>query len=532
MNLMLNGIILNQKIMRGRIISIIGLLLFLNTRVAGQELHIYYNVFKDSLWYEKDGKSVNELKLKRGKRVKFHLVDFNNYLYKANFKAINSPSPYISNSPDPNNYNNQYYNNNYYNQGLAYDARSGNIPSFNIPIFGSLLQSIGSMQGLISRGDDDEIKIVKELVLKLDAEKTRINEIASGINIRKKAITNLFSNNLFSKELLLNKSIAPSQIKEILLKQYRESFLIEDGQDFTMEDIKKLNEKFQEIPALQAELEMTISDYQNKISELRITLKNIINTTGGDENIALIQEELMRNDQYVQKSLNNISNAIQDGYNNLISAGFQDFSQVIKSNYFKYIELKKNTFSYTHESFIEDKYLHYQVDILRKDTFDNVISDQPVKNLVVKVTSFGASSINTTIGIAATQFSNIPQKFYIKNDAIAAQDLDPYTPMALSLINFNFDLEAFDPAISLGFGIPISNTEALDNLAFFLAPGVYLGKSRTFMVSLGMMFSKVERLSSAVKIGDVLVYPYYEIPTFKKYEIGYFLGLTYNISGR
>ncbi|MBK8404429.1 MAG: hypothetical protein IPL25_10190 [Saprospiraceae bacterium] len=61
--------------------------------IQAQDLHIYYNLYKDSLWYEKNGKPTKELAVKRGKQIYLHLVEYNNYIYQSEIETTFHTTP-------------------------------------------------------------------------------------------------------------------------------------------------------------------------------------------------------------------------------------------------------------------------------------------------------------------------------------------------------------------------------------------------------------------------------------------------------
>ena len=52
-----------------------------------QDLHIYYNLFNDSITYMKGGKQVDKLKLRKGQVVQVHLTEFNPFISNIDFKV-------------------------------------------------------------------------------------------------------------------------------------------------------------------------------------------------------------------------------------------------------------------------------------------------------------------------------------------------------------------------------------------------------------------------------------------------------------
>ena len=54
---------------------------FITLTLKAQDMHIYYNLFNDSIVYKMEGKVIEDPKLKNGQDIQFHFTEFNNFLY-------------------------------------------------------------------------------------------------------------------------------------------------------------------------------------------------------------------------------------------------------------------------------------------------------------------------------------------------------------------------------------------------------------------------------------------------------------------
>ena len=57
------------------------LMLSLCTTATAQDLHVYYDVFRDSVWFVKGGMSTETPGVHKRDMVQLHVVEYNNYLY-------------------------------------------------------------------------------------------------------------------------------------------------------------------------------------------------------------------------------------------------------------------------------------------------------------------------------------------------------------------------------------------------------------------------------------------------------------------
>jgi hypothetical protein len=62
-----------------------------------------------------------------------------------------------------------------------------------------------------------------------------------------------------------------------------------------------------------------------------------------------------------------------------------------------------------------------------------------------------------------------------------------------------------------------------------LGPTIILGKQQKFLISGGLMGAKVNRLSRGFMPRDVIESNINGIPTNDRYELGYFIGISYDL---
>jgi hypothetical protein len=66
-------------------------------------------------------------------------------------------------------------------------------------------------------------------------------------------------------------------------------------------------------------------------------------------------------------------------------------------------------------------------------------------------------------------------------------------------------------------------------LQFFLGPSLIFGNSQRLVLSLGLMGGKVESLAKGFKVGDAFDPDNGDLPTKGKYNLGMFMGLSFNL---
>ncbi|MBK9994507.1 MAG: hypothetical protein IPP01_11100 [Saprospiraceae bacterium] len=490
------------------------------------DLYIYHNVHKDSTWFMKNNKAIDDPTIKKGEQIYFQLIDFNNYIYRAEIRATQSATNMFVSS------------NNTAVKGLLSGLITGFLPGLSLPllstpIFGNLLNTIPQVDAANARGDIEELTSLKILLEELEPAKNEINDISNQISKSLKSIASLQNSTEFINSLIKNPTLPPSQSKAILLNHCQEVFLKAVGEEIVFDDIALLNEKLINVPIQKKELDEKLSQFTNKLTKLgslRVRLASI------DHGIPELYPEF-KNLEAIEPSLHTTSKEITSKLENRYSKieFASDYTTQIQNYFIKYNEIKENTFTYVHHVKAEEKFIIYDFDLYRDDSIANgEIKSTLVKNVEVRVKSYGGASFGVNVGLTGSKFLKTPQDYFVRNQnefsTIYATDGDPYVPMISSLFSLSYDYKStFTPTINLGIGIPFAKNESVENFAIFAGPGLYVGKKKAVMLSGGTMFSKVKVLSNGFQVGDQIVIGEGQIPTTKKYSFGYFLGLTYNL---
>jgi hypothetical protein len=475
----------------------------------------------------KDGKVITEPVVKKGKQVYFHLVEFNNYIYKARMKATQTAAPYTAQS-----------SNNSLVRGLLSGLVSGflpgvGLPLLNSPLFGNLLGTMPEVPVTGARGGNDDLVAFEAKLKELEAAKEEINMISVEINKRKKSLIALNTTYEFTNRISKDKNIAPSLIKDLLMKHCSDIFLKSADENIILEDVAILNSKLTEIPALENKLKDKISSYDNKLKELKKQREKLQQMDLGNDSWYSIMRQLALSESQLESAAQNISAAVDKQAMQDSKMQRPDYTALIQQFYLKYHEIKENNFSYTHHTTSEQKYLIYEMDLFSLDSASLYQDGErsPIKHVEVKVKSYGGVQLGMSIGLDGSKFTETPQSFYIRNDLIYATNQDQYVPFITSKFNLSYDYGKYvSPALSFGIGLPLSKNESVDNFALFAGPGIYLGKKQSFMISIGGMFSRVTALASGFQVGDKINFTEGSIPTTKKFSFGYYFGISYSLT--
>ncbi len=497
------------------------------TFLHSQDLNIYYDVHNDSMWYVRKGKVIDEPIVKKGDQVYFHLVEFNNYIYKAEFKATNSTAPFGA-APAPGNS---------LIKSLLSGLVSGFVPGAGLgllstPLFGNILGAIPEGQDGTGRGQQEDLEAFQAKLKELEIAKEEINSLTEEINIRRKSLASLSGTYSFTNDLCKSKNVAPSLIKELLINHCSEIFLKSATENITLDEIAILNNKLIEIPRLEKALKEKMNNYTSGLKDLKKQREKLQQVDHGIDALYPLIKKLELNESQLEISGNTMVAELDKQCAADDQMKKTDYTSQIQQFYLKYHEIRENSFSFTHHSSAEQKYLIYEMDLYALDSASaNSDEKVSVKHIEVKVKTYGGTQFGLSVGLVGSKFAETPQGYFIRNDEIFATDKDPYVPFISSLFNLSYDLGAYiSPAVSLGIGIPLSSDENASGFALFAGPGMYIGKKQAFMLSTGAMFTKTSTLAKGFLVGDKINIGEGEIPTDKKFALGYFISVTYNLS--
>jgi len=140
--------------------------------------------------------------------------------------------------------------------------------------------------------------------------------------------------------------------------------------------------------------------------------------------------------------------------------------------------------------------------------------------------------VNASIGVAFGQLFSQPQSFFVRDSSIRSEDKDSFFPIVTSFFHF-YGQTAGNTAFggSFGIGLPIVSSGGVQSASFFLGPSLIIGRGERIVVTSGIMGTRVERLAQGYEVGDRFISQANNVPTKTVYELGYFLGLSFNVLG-
>jgi hypothetical protein len=141
----------------------------------------------------------------------------------------------------------------------------------------------------------------------------------------------------------------------------------------------------------------------------------------------------------------------------------------------------------------------------------------------------GYLNITNSIGVAFSYYGNDNGPYYIKPDMTIARDKgEMYIPVVSTFINFyGARKKGIKYGGSLGIGIPAYGSSK--DLNFFLGFLGLLGHNDAIFLSGGITGTRKDQLAEGWKLGQTVPNLSFQVPTFKRYKLGGYLSITFNL---
>jgi len=516
------------------------LLTFLSlcSSLDAQDLHIHYNVFRDSVYYIQNGKPTEKPVARKGSTVLLHVENYNNYLYELSVVVEKEEMPIASSN----------------STNLLSKVGGGGTMPLNL-LFKGADQMLGMFKNFspLSGEDLDESKGFANSaeekahgakvasLMKLETEFTSAKDELIELDRQLKEIQQQVQKSLATQRLQkfaveeidhirYNPRLEPSQIKR-MTNEYMESIFIEkDPNKIDLTQVLKIADA-------QTELPKKIQEYQNK-ADLYATkavvcdsmLSKFAKFNFPESNL----DEFQTNAEEFVSVAKTKTLSLQENATMLevklpeIQPLDPKFVSELRTTF---IELNSNSFSKTYRHTAGGEKLNMKLKLTPIDSMERKgMKTLELSPVVVNV--FGGMRVRASVGLNFGQFFTPQQSFFVRDSMLQSGDNDAFVPVVTSFVHFYApSARAMSIAGSFGIGFPLGGGESLQSLSFFLGPSLLFGKGERIVLNAGIMGGKAERLSQGYQIGDLYTGDSVQLPTKSVYELGYYLGVSFNLAG-
>lgn len=499
------------------------MLFFSSISIFAQDLHVYYDVYRDSTYYLKDNKPVRNANLKKGQYAILHIVNYNDYIYKVDVKTQSK------NYEIPSTGGGQLFN--LKGMGDAFDQLKSAAGNFSTEGFQLGKNSMTDKNLGAAEYDNtaslEAIKLSKSFKTKLEALQLKEQSIQYLAIDIKEGISNQQSSTFKRQQirkLRTNPNLSARKIKEISLAYMEQVLGVTPGREYSLNDLLKNEDPNQSIKALVEEYKEKTEALDDDFTELAVIAELLfaykLDPTDQTTFKTAFETAQHRKETYVKTA--------KDMDDQLDKLATIDRNELAEINYL-YLEMKDHRFEKTITLRPEDDLTSVQISLVPIDSVKvEGVSTQELAPLEIEV--FGGLKINASVGISFAGFFNRPQDFGVRDGRIFADDLDAFVPVITSFIHFHPQSKrqvSLGGAFGLGIGLG-GEGNGLQN--YFLGPSLIVGKRQRIVFSTGLMTGKVNRLARAYQVGDA--FDETDVPTKSIYELGYFLGVSFNFLGK
>lgn len=499
----------------------------------GQDLHIYYNVFNDSVRFELNGKPVAKPKVKRGGVVHVHLLEYNPYLYSATLTVDHNPDALV-NSGMAENATADIASNMTGSSPIMSIFGALNSSVFSMPVFkmGDQKMTLANFMGNARGAEEQMLQETESLLEETAQTETSLKAVAKDLQTLSRSLTIAAVMETRINEIQYNPQFSPSQIKQYVREFYTAMFGAGRVDSLSLLSALDYGQTAISLRQKTAEWSRLTKRYRQQLSKLQGAMSAF--------------ESMGINDPAFRTKRNAIEDQVGVAADN--AAGLDSVAvaserllaraQAVKPEsltvlYLRFQEIMNNPFSFHDYFFVGGDNISVKVEVLRRDSTRQGVGDPKdflVKTRSFRVEGYGGLKISAAAGVNFAQFFNQPMRYSSRDGAIVEEADDRFRPAVTSQLLFFANRggrTSFGGAF--GVGLPILSGE--ESAMFFLGPSVIFGSGKRLVLTTGVLGGKIQRLAKGFKPGDAFDPAAGDIPMASRYEYGYFLGLSFNLAG-
>lgn len=513
--------------------------------VVAQQVHLYYDLNKDSTYYRWEGKRGKKTKsgvpiLRKGSTVLVHVVEYNDFVYDISVQeADNAQRRYIGIQPTD-------------STGRG-GSRFSSLPTISLE-FQQLTSGLSSallsgfknrIAGQGARGASDialqelMTKGLEEVVVLQNLEK-QAEQIQIALKKEARQLEESYTIDHDLTQLAHNWTIPPSEIRKQADEYMRRVFGL-SGDQLTLKTVLDWD-KEAVLSNLEAELIGLKSSYQFHKSELGVVFFELSAQKGNVVQSAALPDmwDAVQDDQVFEDGVNNQLKQIQKLklYLRHLSPSY------LKTVFERYQAIHAHPYMHV-QHFSSTADLMELVITLTPKPRDTTISsrgadrapvysselDQPVlKTRKIQLEQYNGIRISSSTGVSFARYFKEQESYTLRNGVIVAGGEEFIRPLLTSSIQIHSDRGRWlTLGASAGAGIPILGNGENQSVSFHLGPSLVFGKTQSVVLNAGLISGKIRRLKAPLQVGDSFQGSVDSIPTELRSGFGWFIGLALNL---
>jgi hypothetical protein len=497
--------------------------------IFSQDLHIHYDASSEKIQYIFDGQETSEPRVKKGKVIFLHIENYNNYLYDVEVKADNEALDVVSSNQSvasilsPSSFSPMGLSSFFggFNSGAGDGFDNLDDIDFDGPGFGEKGEAWQQVSMLKQKFD----KVAREMV----QTENQLNKVQKGIQKYKEGqeIKHMVLEEV--NKIKYNPTLTTEQIKKLTEEYLQKGLEVSSVEEVSLTKLIDQNNQQAHLVEKMDQLEKGHRNYKQKVKEIG----GISELLGGfgfaDIEFTEFQKTAMdiyENSVVVEKNVAENKEELKK----LIQTAKKGELEMLTSMRYEYEAISVNDFSHTYRTEATNDITSLELEFTLKDSLEYTGAKRLIRVSPIKVPVFGGLKINTSVGLSFGQFFDKPQSYFLREDKIQAQSQDSFLPMLTSFFHFYSQApKSTSLGGALGIGFPLNGADGFQTITFFLGPSLIFGKGQRIVLTGGIMGGRVERLSQGFEVGDSFTSEADIVPVHHPYELGIFLGLSFNL---
>jgi hypothetical protein len=511
--------------------------------LSAQDLHIFYNLETQTPRYVIDSQEVKRPYVRRGANVILHIENYNNYLYDVVIEQENreirlpanvAPSslsnifPILGKNstdflPPPVSSGSRGLS------GLIDSNGTGGSRGSNLPT------SFSADSDLTPR----EEKQINEALKKFDAGVTKMETIAKNMTIKRQAVQALVESHQVNAFLMqeidnikYDPALKPAQIKRMTRAYMCKALNIKNDTAivFDLDSLfRKGNTRAQLVQMLE-EVKTEHDVYRNEQAKLNAIKEELSTDFGKKFRVStLVVEPVVASYDVVanrETEISNLENNLLQWITTIPDVDFGKLAAVWR----QYEALLGNSFTKNHSSLAQSDDMVFNIRFTPNQT--GASRQVPALQLSpIQVPVAGGFKVNASVGVAFGQLFDQPLSYFVRDSIIRTEAQDRFLPLIASFFHFYGQSKGtVSFGGNFGIGLPITGDSG-QGASFFLGPSLIIGRGERLVLNGGFLGTRVTRLAQGFAEGDRFRSQVNNVPTKNVYELGYFLGLSFNVLG-
>lgn len=502
--------------------------------LRAQDLHVYFDALTDSTHYVQNGRATQRPVVRKGSQVVLHVSNYNNYLYNVQMKcqdaAKNAPGNPL--------------------QLAGLDGLDGN-PMAWLLGGGSPLDGLsGLMMPPVDGGTSGWGGKEQDRDLKTDALTQQVKAFQAAVNraearaeeldmLEAKAQMMVEAQHIQQfaavqlKELCLNPQLSPTQLRALTQEYMTRIFGEADPKNINLTTVIQSADANKQFATINADYHRQVQGYAADVAVLQ-SIAQVLEDMEQEGGSASAGQMVAQSTAVVATAEENLvtfqGNAAQL---DTLAENIQGLDiQELADLRIHYLSIMENDFQKTFRQTATGDVMDFQLTFTPIDSINHTgLTSRTVQPVAVKV--YGGMQVNASVGLGFGQFFERPQAYYVRDSIIQQQDKDAFTPYLSSFVHF-YPQSMGEVSLggTFGVGLPIGSGSSLDAMTFFLGPSLIVGREQRIVLSAGLIGGRVEQLASGYAAGDRLDIAAEFLPTTSVYQLGYSVGLSFNLMGR